>query len=87
MTGDDAADIREDLPADVYAARADYVRLAVKETTARRMVNWLDTFAAFCDLGGNTKTAEHARAVSDRFAAELDVPVDRDQDTGGEGEA
>jgi Arc/MetJ-type ribon-helix-helix transcriptional regulator len=63
--------IRDDLPAEVYASRADYVRLAFKETTAHRMVGWLRDAAEVYDIGGAEKSAEHCRALADMLESEL----------------
>jgi Arc/MetJ-type ribon-helix-helix transcriptional regulator len=64
-------DLRDDLPAEVYGSRAEYVRLAFKETTAHRIVGWLRDMADVYEIGGSEKSAEHARAVADRLEAEL----------------
>lgn len=63
---------RDDLPVEVYAAHADFVRLAMKTMTARRLVGWLREYAEYCDVSGNTKTAEHARHLAKRLAQEVD---------------
>ena len=63
--------IREDLPGEVYATEADYVRLAMKEMTAKRMVGWLDAYAEYEQVAGNTATAEHAEHMARRLEHEV----------------
>lgn len=60
MTGDG-------LPGEVYAADADYVRVAMKRLTAERMANWLRAYAEYETVAGNTTTAEHADHMADRL--------------------
>jgi hypothetical protein len=64
--------LRRHLPDEVYAAEADYVRLAMKEMTARRMIGWLRAAAGYFDVSGHTASAEHARHVANRLAAEVE---------------
>lgn len=64
--------IRDDLPDEVYASHADYVRLAMKRMTAQRMIGWLRDYAEYCDVAGSTATADHARVVANRLAAEVE---------------
>lgn len=81
---------RDDLPDEVYAAHADFVRLAMKTMTAKRMIGWLREYAEFCDVAGSTKTAEHARNVANRLATEVepesveDRSVDAETNHGGQ---
>lgn len=63
---------RERFPAEVYAAHADYVQLAMKTMTARRMVGWLREYADYCEVSGATTTADHASTVANRLAAEVE---------------
>jgi hypothetical protein len=82
MTGqstDGSEQLRERFPDDVYATDADFVKLAMKRMTARRMVGWLREYAQYADVAGSTKTAEHARHVADSLAQELpDEDVEED---------
>lgn len=68
----DTHELRRELPDEVYAAEADYVRLAMKEMTARRMIGWLRAFAEYSKVAGHTKSAEHAWAMSNRLAHEVE---------------
>lgn len=63
---------RDDLPAEVYAAHTDYVKLAMKTMTAKRMIGWLRAFADHCEIAGKTASAEHARVVANRLAEEVE---------------
>lgn len=72
MTCDDDHVPRDNLPHDVYAADTDYVRLAMKTMTARRMIGWLREYADYCDVAGSATTADHARRVANRLAAEVE---------------
>lgn len=87
MSDDCADELREDLPAEVYAAHAPYVRVAMKKMTARRMVGWLREYAEYADISGGPKTAEHARSVANQLASELPeedvIPVEPRPDTEG----
>lgn len=67
----DNNDLRENLPHEVYAARAEFVKLSVKTMTARRMVGWLRQYAEYAEVSGADKTAEHSRYVADALAREL----------------
>jgi hypothetical protein len=69
---EDQQPIRDELPDEVYAAHADYVRLAMKTMTARRMVGWLREYAEYCDVSGASATGDHARHVANRLAAEVE---------------
>ena len=80
MSDDDG--IRDDLPAEVYASRADYVRLAFKETTAHRMVGWLRDAGEVYDIGGAENSAEHCRALANMLESEL--PEDKYAPEGGD---
>jgi hypothetical protein len=67
--------IREELPDQVYAAEADWVKVAMKEMTARRMVGWLNAYAEYETTAGNDTTAEHARHMADRLQSEVEPDV------------
>lgn len=64
--------IRDDLPDEVYAAHADYVRLAMKTMTAQRIIGWLREYAEYCEVSGASATGDHARHVANRLAAEVE---------------
>ena len=87
----ESSPVRERLPHEVYAADADYVKLAFKTMTARRMVGWLRGFADYCDFAENTVTARHARGVANRLATEVETesvrPVHPDESDEREGES
>jgi len=53
-----------DAPNEVYVSHANYIRIDLKVTTARRLSGWLKDFADYCDLAGNTTTSDHARHVA-----------------------
>jgi hypothetical protein len=63
---------RDKLPHEVYASHTNFVTVGMKTTTAQRLVGWLREYAEFSEVAGATKTAEHARAVSDLLASEVD---------------
>lgn len=65
-------ELRQSLPGEVYAAEADWVRLAMKRMTARRMIGWLRGFATYMDAADNDVTADDARAVAARLEAEVE---------------
>jgi hypothetical protein len=67
----DNTELRESLPDEMWAAEADYVKLGMKTMTARRMVGWLREYAEYADVSGSDVTADHARHVANRLAAEL----------------
>lgn len=71
MTSDGDEQLRARLPDEVYAAEADWVKLSMKNMTARRMVGWLREYADYVEVSGGTKTAEHARHVANRLAEDL----------------
>lgn len=60
------------IPSTVYSEDADFVTIAMKRTTASRMIGWLRTLADYSDVAGHTKTAEHARVMADRLENEVD---------------
>lgn len=64
--------LRERLPDEVYAAEADWVRVAMKTMTARRMIGWLRAFAEYSEAAGHDKSAEHAWNVSNMLAHEVE---------------
>jgi hypothetical protein len=63
---------RDSLPHEVYASHTDYVTVGMKTMTAQRMVGWLREYAEYCEIAGATKTEEHARAVADMLAHEVE---------------
>lgn len=67
---------RDDPPTEVYATDADYVRLDMKRLTAKRLVGWLKDAADVFEIGGASKSAEHARAVANRLEHELERDSD-----------
>lgn len=79
--------LRRSLPDEIYAAEADYVRLAMKEMTARRMIGWLRAAADYFDVSGHTASAEHARHVANRLAAEVEPEsIEEPQEEGDDDE-
>jgi len=68
MTDDE---LRDDIPTQVYLSDADFVKLAMKRMTAKRVVGWLRDYAEYADLAGTDQTAADARNVANRLAAEL----------------
>lgn len=55
------------LPHEVYGEEADFVHLAFKTMTARRMVRWLDDLADVYEIGGSDKSSEDVRVVARRI--------------------
>ena len=63
---------RDDLPHELYASHVDFVRIGVKTMTAQRMIGWLREYAEFCEVAGNSTTADHAWHVSNLLASEVE---------------
>jgi len=63
--------LRGRLPDEVFAAKADFVKVSMKKMTARRTVGWLREYADYAEVSGADKSAEHARHVANALADEL----------------
>jgi len=64
MSDDETETTYPNPPDEIHMSEAKYVRLDMKLTTARRLSGWLESFASYCELAGNTTTAEHANHVA-----------------------
>ena len=74
---------RDRFPDEVYAAHADYVRVAMKTMTARRMIGWLREYADYAEVSGADVTADHARHMANRLAAEVEPESVEERSGGG----
>lgn len=77
---DDYNDIPGHFPDEVYAKKEQFVSLAMKHMTAKRMVGWLRAYADYCDVAGHDETANTARNVAKRLEYKVEQSEVDDDD-------
>jgi hypothetical protein len=57
---------------DVYIAPEDYVKVGMKQLVAERLVGWLNAYAEYENVAGNTQSAEDAQAIANRIEYQIE---------------